>query len=234
MLVGSAARGWSNARSDYDFYVVGDKPWQGGYRSGYRIPLDPPEVLTESFYFEGRRWEATNWLARQVDQIIAKVSWNEFENRIPGQILTVREEALLERLLLCVPVAGEDWIAQRQAEIKASAFKPMVITRSLGTADDAVEDALGQVESGDLDNAVLSARRALGHSIDALLEQHDQFGSAVHKWRPNRFRAADPAILSFERYWEMETMRTFDPEHPEKWITDVLTMCQEISMKVEI
>ncbi|MFC0097947.1 hypothetical protein ACFFKH_10440 [Micromonospora marina] len=235
LLVGSAAKGWSNAKSDYDFYLVCDEPWRAPNHGILNLPLDPPEIQTESFYAHDRRWEATYWLATQVKQILAKVSWEEFEkDRVAGQVLAGREEMLLERLTVCVPLLGGQWLAERQREVDASAFRSLIVTRSLGAADDSVEDALGQLESGDLHSAVLSARKALGHSVDALLEQHGQYGSHSPKWRPHRFRAANPAILSFDRYWAVETMQNFDPDKPEKWVTDVLTLCQDIAMKVEL
>ena len=108
-----------------------------------------------------------------------------------------------------------------------------MVTRSLGAAARAVEDSLGQLESGDLHSAVLSARRALGHTVDALLEERGQYGSQLSKWRPRRFQAANPASLPFAKYWELETMQGFDPDNPSKWVNEVLTLCQDLSMKIQ-
>jgi hypothetical protein len=167
--------------------------------------------------------------------MLTKVSWQEFNRgRIPGQVLSFKEELFLDRLTHCVPLSGADWVASRRATLTESAFRSFVVARSLGAADDSVEDALGQLESGQFESAVLSARKALGHAVDAMLEQHGEYGSHSPKWRPHRFRAAAPTSLSFEDYWALETMRTFDPADPAKWINDVLTVCQDIAMKVEI
>jgi predicted nucleotidyltransferase len=235
LLVGSAARGWNNARSDYDLYVISNQRWTGAERDTVRLPLDPPVIGTESFYADGRRWEVTYWLDSQVDQMLAKVSWREFElGRAAGLALVGHEQAFLERLANSVPLVGEAWLATRRRELSESAFRSLAIARSLGAADGAVEDALGQMESGHLDSAVLSARKALGHAVDALLEQYGQYESYSPKWRPHRFRAAQPAELSFEDYWRLETMQTFDPSHPEPWINEILTLCQDISLKVEV
>ncbi|GLY26197.1 hypothetical protein [Micromonospora sp. NBRC 101691] len=235
LLVGSAARGWTNVRSDYDFYLVSGTPWPGDDRDSIRLPLDSPTIQTEAFYADGRRWEMTYWLDDQIDQILAKVSWAEFErDRAAGQMLVSHEQAFLERLANCVPLAGEEWVSRRKQELDSSAFRSLVVARSLAAADDAVEDALGQVESGQMESAVLSARKAFGHAIDALLEQHGQYGSYSPKWRPHRFRAAMPSGISFARYWRLETMRTFDEKCPSDWINEVLTLCQDISLKVEV
>ncbi|MDI6102285.1 hypothetical protein QLQ12_27070 [Actinoplanes sp. NEAU-A12] len=235
LLVGSAARGWSNSGSDLDIYLISDRPWPGADSAAIALPLDPPQVRSESFYLDGRRWELTYWQDRQVDQMLTKISWPEFDRDVAaGTVLVLREEAFLERLASGVPLLGEQWLTGRRAELDASAFRSLLITRSLGAADDAVEDALGQLAGGDLHSAVISARIAFGHAVDALLEERGQYGSYAPKWRARRFLAANPQALSFEEYWDMETMRGLDPAAPEKWIRKVLTRCQDISLKVEI
>lgn len=236
LLVGSAARGWDNGRSDYDFYVVTTESYTSETSQAVALPLDPPMVRTEMLYQAGRRWELRYWLDRQVDQILAKVSWAEFEReRAERPVLSPPEELLLARLGDCVLLTGADWLASRRVQFAASAFRQIVVARSLAAADESVEDALGQLAAGQVHSAVLAAKQALGHTVDALLEEHGEYGGGhLPKWRPQRFQAAKPAALSFEQYWELETMRTYDPQSPAKWINDVLTICQDVSAKVTI
>jgi hypothetical protein len=235
LLVGSCARGWSNSKSDYDIYVVSTEAWSSDTCDVLSLPLNPPTVLTESFYANGRRWEVTHWQDSQVDQMLAKVSWAEFEReRTAGQVLSYKEEIFLDRLASCLALSGAEWLADRRATLAESAFRSFLVARSLDAADDSVEDALGQLDAGELESAVLAARKALGHTVDAVLEQHGEYGAHAPKWRPQRFRAAKPSALSFEEYWTLETMSTFDPADPAKWVNSVLTLCQDISMKVEI
>ncbi len=54
------------------------------------------------------------------------------------------------------------------------------------------------------------------------------------KWRSRRMRLVDTPVLPYERYWELETMRTFDPEAPEVWVREVIAVCQRISMEVSV
>jgi predicted nucleotidyltransferase len=235
LLVGSAARGWDNSGSDYDFYIMTSESWRTDTCQAVALPLDPPTVWIDTVYDEGRRWELRYWLDSQVDQVFAKVSWAEFErDRIERQVLSVPEELLLARLTDGVLLAGKEWLAERRAQLDASAFRSLIVARSLAAADDSVEDALGQLNAGQVHSAVLAAKKALGHTVDALLEQHGEYGSHMSKWRPQRFRAARPAALSFQEYWELETMRTFDPQDPARWVNEVLTICQDISIKVAI
>jgi predicted nucleotidyltransferase len=235
LLVGSAARGWDNGRSDYDFYIVTARPWTSRTSQALAIPLDPPTVPIEILYHAGRRWELRYWLDSQIDQMFEKVSWPEFErDRTERRVLSPPEELLLARLTDGALLSGRDWLADRRARLAESAFRSIVVARSLAAADDSVEDAMGQLAAGQVHSAVLAAKQALGHTVDALLEQHGEYGSHLSKWRPKRFQSARPAALSFDEYWELETMRTYDPLNPGKWINDVLTICQDVSAKVTI
>jgi hypothetical protein len=232
-VVGSTARGWDNGRSDCDICVVLSAREVPKAQDQLPVPLDPPFVRSESFYEAGRRWEVTYWLDSQFDQMLAKVSWEAYEVEvIAGNVLTKREELALARLGNCLPLIDENWIENARRRLMDSAFRSFSVVRSLGDADIAVEDALGQMEAGDLHSATISARNAFGHAIDALLEGEGEFGG-LSKWRANRFKAAAPSLISFEEYWAVETMQAYDPADPRPWITDVLTICQDIAMRVE-
>ncbi|MEU5797545.1 hypothetical protein ABZ800_29080 [Streptomyces sp. NPDC047813] len=233
-VVGSLARGWGNDLSDLDIYLVSEKPWTGASSGTIRVPLSHPDVPTEHFYTEERRWEVKYWTSAQVEEILAKVSWAEFDQgRTVGQMLTRDEEQLLERLLVCRPLNGEEWVRQQQRLIEESAFQAAVVTHCLTNADDFAEDALGQLATGDEASAVLSVRQAFGHAVDALVAAQGECGRLV-KWRARRMKAAAPQALSYERYWAVETMRDFDPDDPATWVRDVMSLCKLLSMRVEI
>ncbi|MFJ5631831.1 nucleotidyltransferase domain-containing protein [Streptomyces goshikiensis] len=234
-VVGSVAQGWHNDQSDFDICVVtsGDSGSPG--RSSIPMPLNPPHIRTEMFYLDDRRWEVTYWLDSQYEQMLAKISRDEFDRGLaPVRVLNPREELALGRLEACLVLLGAPWFEKRRKHLAESAFQSFMVSRSLASADDCVEDALGQMESGNLESATLSARAALGYAVDALLEGHGSYGSQAPKWRPNRLKAASPPALSFEDYWVLETMQGYDPEDPRPWINGVLTICQDIAMRVEV
>lgn len=233
-MVGSAARGWDNARSDFDIYVVTSAERTPPTDSAITMPLQPLALRTELFYASERRWEVTYWPESQVDEVFTKITWDEFESgRITESTLAMREELLLARLDSCVPLFGNDWLERSRARLAGSAFRSFAVVRSLSATDNAVEDALGQLEAGDLESATISARMAFGHVIDALLESYGEYGSYMPKWRPNRFKAAAPQAISFAEYWRIETMQGYDEADPGPWIERVLTLCQGLAMRVE-
>ncbi len=233
-VVGSTARGWDNARSDYDIYVISSR--ERVRISGDVVPvsLELSRMRREEFYAHNRRWQVTYWLDSQVDEIFEKVSWEAFEaGQVTNETLDHREELLLSRLGNCLPLFGQDWLTRSLDRLNSSAFRSFVVVRSLGALENALEDALGQLEAGDLESATISARLAFGHAIDALLESHGEYSSQLVKWRPNRFRAAAPSAIDFVKYWRIETMQDYDPAAPDVWIKDVLALCQDIAMRVE-
>jgi hypothetical protein len=235
LCVGSVARGWANDRSDYDFNVVAHGPWRGPAVRTIPVPLWPDLVPAVVEYVDGRRWEIKYWLDVQVDQMLAKVAWDQFEEGAPtARPLTDAEELFLERLTTCLTLSGTAWVRSRRQALSETAFRSFVTTRSLAEADSSVEDALGQLAADDLDSAVLSARKAFGHVVDALLESHGVYGSRIPKWRARRLREVRPRQLPYEAYWATETMRDFDPEEPGAWVTRTVQQCRDLSIEVEI
>ncbi|WP_328315970.1 nucleotidyltransferase domain-containing protein [Streptomyces sp. NBC_00388] len=235
ICVGSVARGWANEMSDYDFNVISRSSWQGDSTRTIPVPLRPDTVPAAVVYVDGRRWEVKYWQDTQVDQMLAKVTWDQFEEgNSTAKALIDAEELFLERLATCITLSGTSWVRARRQGLEGTAFRAFVTTRSLAEADEAVEDALGQLAANDTDSAVLSARKAFGHVVDALLESHGAFGSRTPKWRARRFREAQPKQLSYAEYWATETMSGFSPEEPGAWVTRVMEQCRDLSIEVEI
>ncbi|RYJ03588.1 MAG: hypothetical protein EON52_17605, partial [Actinomycetales bacterium] len=65
-VVGSAARGWHNSRSDFDIYVVSPSDRESESSRSISMPLNPPHIRSEMFYEDARRWEVTYWLDAQI------------------------------------------------------------------------------------------------------------------------------------------------------------------------
>lgn len=233
--VGSVARGWANEGSDYDISVItpSGAPAPAGARL-VPVPLEPAFLPVHVGFSAGRRWEVKFWTDGQVDQMLAKVSQERFESGKAVNALLTTEEVFLERVLTCIPLSGEDWIGRRRADVRASAYQRAVLTRSLGNADSALEDAIGQLASGDPHSAVISAHKAFACTVDAILENAECYGSLTTKWRSRRMRDAAPPALAYERYWAMETMADLDPAAPEKWVMQTVTWCRDTAMEIEI
>jgi hypothetical protein len=230
MISGSRIRGWGNDLSDYDIYVIADRPWQTATTSSYPVALDPAEITADEAVVDGVRWDLKYWLDSQVDQLIDRVGRDAFDADPTGaRHLGPAELDLLERITHAIAADGAAWLRDRREAVLSSALRAMLVVRQLQLVDLYTEDAAGQLAADDLHSAVLSARLAFGHAVDALMAHHGEIGQRA-KWRARRVRAVAAPDLPFEDYWAIETMRAYDPGEPGDWVREVVTWCQKISM----
>jgi Nucleotidyltransferase domain len=235
LLVGSVARGWSNADSDVDLYVICGDPATVPHTARWRgVPLQPDAVYQEITYIDGQRYDLEYWLDTQVEQMLDKVDWatSELGEQSDGR-LHPREIEFLERLAHAVPLAGPDWLTKRRRQLDNSALSSIATARSLHHAYLLVEDAAGQLRAGDIESAVLSTKLAFGRTIDGLLAVHGEYGQHA-KWRARRFRAINQDLVSFDAYWAIETLKDFDPRQPTRWVESVIRLCRHILSKTSV
>jgi hypothetical protein len=233
-LAGSRVRGWGNVDSDLDVYIICASEWTGAGGARTMVTVRPEQIVLESRVIDRQRWDIQYWLDSQVSQVLAKVSWEEFDtNFFANNLLTSAEADLLERLTYAVALAGDDWLAQRREQLTASAFRQMAVVRALHWTGVFAEDARGQLASDDVESSVLSARMAFGNAIRALLADNGKLAQSP-KWFARQFREMDQDVLSFEEYWSIETMRTFDPANPGRWVGDILAVCDRIALNVTV
>ncbi|MFJ4655869.1 hypothetical protein ACIP5Y_31715 [Nocardia sp. NPDC088792] len=232
---GSLIRGWGNPTSDLDILVVTREPWVSSIGETNHVALEPGSLQYEITFVDNRRWDIEYWTAGQVEQVTAKVSHEQFTaDKGAWRTLSHHEFALLERLPYAAPADDGAWLERTRSALAASAHRSVLVVNSLRQADSYTEDAAGQVERGDLHSAVISTKNAFSHAVDALQASLGQFGSLWPKWRARRMQILDPEILPFTDYWAVETMRTFDPDNPRKWVEETIAVCQRISMEVSV
>jgi hypothetical protein len=233
-LAGSLVRGWGNPLSDLDVYVIVDEPWTRSDAEVGSVSVRPGFVPIHGFVSDGRRWDVEYWSEQQVDDLLALVSWPSFESRRGrAESLTTHEVAFMQRLAFAKVISGAEWVRRRTNEFATSAVRTMIASRALYEFDLFAEDAVGMLEAGDTDSAVLAARYGFDHVVEALLASHGEFNEQA-KWRARRMRAVSPPELSFEDYWALETMRDLDPDSPDDWVKTVLRVCQDIANEVKL
>jgi hypothetical protein len=233
-VAGSLIRGWGNETSDVDIYIVTDSPWQSGSADPRPVQLRHGLVPVEIHHMDGRRWDVEYWQTAQVDELLAKVSWEEVNRGgTSARQMSWLENDFLERVSYGAALDGADYLGELARRRDASAFRSLMVARSLDYLDLSTEDATGQLDNGDVESAVIAAKLAFGNAVDALLASHGEFGHN-EKWRARRMRAVTPKELSFEDYWSVETMRDFDPATPRSWVEQVLARCNRIATEVVV
>lgn len=109
----------------------------------------------------------------------------------------------------------------------------MVASRALDEYDRLTEDVVGMIAADDPHSAALTARLAFGHVVEALLAQHGEYSEQA-KWRARRMLTVAPAELSFDDYWDIETMRAYTPATAGDWAESVLRLCHDIVCEIEL
>lgn len=231
---GSLVVGWGHPNSDLDVYVVSDDPPPVPIMSTYRVPVEPETIGTIVRYVDEGRVDVEYWRPAQIDQIVRKVGDYDFEGDVPTtEVLESEEIDILSRLAAAAPIEGEDWLAARQAELEASAVRTIVTLVLFQGADDALDDADGLLKSHDLPAAVLSARRAFGLTVDGLTASYGELAQG-ERWRARKLLRTKPAELSWDEYWEIETMRGFDEDEAARWVQDVASRCRSLMGSVDL
>lgn len=231
---GSTVRGWGNARSDLDVFVITTSPWQSDSAQYEPVALRPDRVMIEAIHVGDVRWDVEYWLESQVGELFEKVSPGRLTGVQPaGQDLTDKEIDFLRMLYHSAPVDGDDWWEARRRCLAESPVRTIMALRALHRLDIYTEDVAGQLAAGDVHSAVLSAKLAWQYAIDALLCSRGEFGTRP-KWFARALRIVEPDELGFDEFWAVETMRSFDPDAPARWVEEVIGLCQRIATETAL
>jgi hypothetical protein len=227
---GSIAAGWAHTASDVDVYVV--TPEVADIPGAMLSPVEcePPTVGVLNVYSAGVRCDLEYWSEHQVDQVLAKFQAADAR----AQLTLTRDDIdFAYRLRICIPAVGGDWLAERHERLDASPIRSLLARRSFGIADGLLEDALGMLDAGDFHSAVLAVHAGFGHAVDGVLAAHGEF-SPQAKWRARKLQRTAPAILPFEAYWRVETLRDLTADAPEAWVLSVVERCRDLMLETDV
>jgi hypothetical protein len=232
---GSLVLGWGNETSDVDFFVVTAQPWDGETNYTNATSADPGHVSWLAAYVGERRVDVEYWQDRQIDQIIQNVSWERYDNQAT-ELVTDHDIEVLQRFGHARALQGGSWLEDRRAQVAKSALRAICVGRKLNYTDFYVEDAVGQLNAGDLRSAVLSARIAFGYAVDAVLADAGGVGASApaNKWRARHLAELDQAVIPFEEYWAIETMQDYDDAHPADWVERAVLACRRICLSISV
>ena len=231
---GSVIEGWGHANSDLDVYVITDHPVVGERVTFEYVRLDPTDLPSLSVYPSGRRIDVEYWRPSQIDQLLAKVAeLPQLGAQSAGSDLEWLEIAILDRISVGRALENEPWLEEVKKRVRESAIRAILTSHKFNLADSLFNDASGLLSSGDLESAVLAARRGFDLTIDGLLAACGELAPS-HKWRARKMRRAQPAELGWEEFWRIAVMADLAALGERRWVTMVVTRCQTLIGSVEI
>ncbi|UTT39882.1 hypothetical protein NMP99_00755 [Glutamicibacter mishrai] len=232
---GSIIQGWGNRDSDIDIYLIVESlPPDYSLDDVHTSRGIQGDVHVTSKELFGRKTDIEVWTIDQVMSVLDKM--NVGESEYSSSLLlgfNYFELDFMEKLNHGRAIAGSLTVDQLKRKLKSSAWRDLLIEQALHLSDIYLEDALGQLDASDLRSAILSAKLAFGHSVDAVCINSGQIGHSP-KWRAKRMETISDSCMSFEDYWAIETMASYSPEQGERWATEVIRMCRKISANIPV
>ena len=226
---GSLVAGWGHAASDVDLYVVTDLPVSIEATALLDLNLSPDLIPIVTMYGRGsQRYDIEYWTTQQVQTMLDAVARGVDS---PPR-LSPADVDCFYRIDVGMAISGAAWLRGAQDQLAGSALPLLLANREFGAADSYVEDAVGLLEVGDRESAVLAARQALGHAVDGYLAARGSF-SPKEKWRYRKVKELPKSPLSPDEYWALETMRDLDPADPHAWVMRVLGVCHSLVTEVD-
>ncbi|MGL5440911.1 MAG: hypothetical protein ACRDDJ_00335 [[Mycobacterium] stephanolepidis] len=224
---GSRARGWHNDKSDYDLYLLVEDIDSIDIPHTDRLPIGS----APGYVLRGEIAESVDIQVWSISQVRDSIDWltrrSFFTRTAPLDPFSKLQVEMLSRLRFANPIIGTELLNDLVYLLGQSRFNELVSLHYFTDADNALRDCVGQLYAGDTHSAMLSARRAVGFSVDAWLASLGEV-STSGKWRARRMRTALPE--HFDEYWNFEMMIGY--ESPTFWLRRCIYYCQDISAKV--
>jgi hypothetical protein len=223
---GSLIRGWGNASSDLDLYIVVDSQPSSARGRTYQVSVDPPRIHTDHLVEAGRVWDIEYWTIDQIGQLLRLFTWDAYRSA-NGRPVDIGDNDIdfVARLAHGLALDGTEAFEALHGQLERSAARFVLAARALDEHDKYALDVQGQVDAGDLHSAVLAARVALSCVTEAVLAYHGDF-TVSPKWRARQMREVDPQELPFDEWWGAETMASFTRLREVGWVTETLHLCQ--------
>jgi hypothetical protein len=230
---GSLVAGWGHAASDVDLYVVTSNPAAVTPTATLDLGLSAvPLPVVTAFGPDELPYDVEYWTTAQVDDLLTAVLRADRPEHPLAARLTYQDIDWFFRLSIGVAIIGQEWLRQAQQRLAGSSLPLLLAGREFFEADGLVEDALGLLEVGDEQSAVLAARGALGYAVDGYLYARGSLSPAA-KWRYRKLAGLPGSALPPDAYWRLETMRDLDLGDVAPWVEEVARICQSLILEVD-
>lgn len=223
---GSVAAGRAHATSDVDVYVVTRTPAPVSATKWVLASLTPPRFPAVVRDVGGRTWDVEYLTIGQVGELCAMVAE---ERARPGSVEPSDADVDLVYRVRCgveLEPSGS-WLAGVQRALDEAGVDLFFAGHAADQAQNRVDDARGLLDAGDERSAVLAARLAFEHAVDACLAARGEMGPTA-KWRARKVAAVGLPGMDVERYWAIQAMSQLARQGGRGWVGDVLAAAEDL------
>ncbi|MFF9393441.1 hypothetical protein [Streptomyces griseoluteus] len=198
-ITGSTAAGWGNTFSDIDLYVFSDKElvlpvdetmetWPGA---------DPSGIRWHNWMgvYDGARVDLKVWPTSTLATALERYLETEVEFCSMGDFL----QDFVYRLSIGIPLKNEKFFQEMNELLDSSSYKRALARLLKADTENSLTDVAGQLDSGDLMSARVSADIAAEHIADASLVLAGQL-CRRKKWMLRRLEGTPECGITVDEY----------------------------------
>jgi hypothetical protein len=231
---GSLAEGIGNKGSDLDVFICCDpqvllnNTFTRNY-TGYAVQIH---------MFQGYRMDFEYWPEDSIVRIAEKLNGIRVDDELVNVLNMLKSEEVdfIHRLKTGRCLFAPDAFEQLKGNFAFETFRRYLVQNKILYVDDAFDDTVGMLESGQTDIAVMRARFTVEMSVDALL-YHRDFTNDKAKYRLanlKRMAAEYPETeTALKKFWSFQECIPPDEAGRIQFVEDALRFSSEIVEQIQ-
>lgn len=199
---GSTAVGWGNVFSDFDIYAFSDQEID--------LPMDETAESWPGSDKSGVRWD--NWMGEYQKARVDLTIWptgafaTVLQPYLEDEVEFLRSSDALQdfiyRVSIGVPLKNDGYFQELRELLDKSSFRRARVRTVKAAAENALTDVVGQLDAGDQDSALISARIAAFRVVDACLAMQGDY-CLNEKWTMRRLQREPKCGVGVDEFQAM-------------------------------
>ncbi len=199
---GSTAVGWGNVFSDFDIYAFSDRELD--------LPMDETAECWPGSDKSGVGWG--NWLGEYQKARVDLTTWptgafpTVLQPYLEDEVEFLRSSDTMQdfiyRMSIGVPLKNDGYFQELRELLDKSSYRRARVRTVKVRAENALTDVVGQLDAGDQDSALISARIAAFRVVDACLALQGDYCTR-EKWMMRRLARMPECGISVDEFQAM-------------------------------
>jgi predicted nucleotidyltransferase len=233
---GSVVTPFANPWSDIDIYAISDRGPTG------ELVVDEATNLVTQHFVGDQRVDYEFWRPVDIERLAERLDGMTLgvARFPPHGLFTYNEECLIHRLRVGVPMLNEERFERFRRLFDFEKLGKYQAQEAIRETDGFYEDVCGMLEAGDLDSAVLNARRLVELGADAYLHSTGTTDPNV-KWRARHLQELDDGSAFHDEvrrtYWDLEfpvdVAPDADPEARHRYVERCIAFSRRVTSWIQ-